>query len=321
MKTLSMAVFLFCGAQAWCQPVPGSLAMRWNAGAPDCDAMPQLPLQVHRYEPQTYILRQSPCANYEANFLYLLIGSEKALLIDTGAVAEPDLMPLAGTVLDLLPAEGGSRLPLLVAHTHGHRDHTAGDPQFAPLESVQVISTESEAVRQFFGFTDWPDGLARLDLGGRTVEILPAPGHHPDHLVFYDGRTTLLLTGDLLLPGRLLIDDIEEFRASAVRLVEFVKTRPIAHVLGAHIELDAAGQAFSTGSEHHPNERRLELATADVIALSAALEDFNGFYASHDKFILSNPKRNLLALGIVVVVVLALAVRGLRRLLRRRQSF
>jgi glyoxylase-like metal-dependent hydrolase (beta-lactamase superfamily II) len=321
MKRVSAVALLLCGPQAWCQPVPGSLDVRWNAGAADCEATPQPPLQVHRYESKTYILRQSPCADFEGNFLYLLIGSEKALLIDTGAVAEPDLMPLAGTVLDLLPGEGGARLPLLVAHTHGHRDHKAGDPQFEPLASVQVVSTESEAVRQFFGFTDWPEGLARLDLGGRTVEILPAPGHHPDHLVFYDDRTALLLTGDFLLPGRLLIDDAGEFHASAVRLVEFVKTRPIAHVLGGHIEQDATGKAFSMGSEHHPNERRLELTRSDLLALPTALEDFNGFYASHDGFILSNPKRNLIVLGIVVVVGLALAVWGLRRLLRRRHSF
>jgi glyoxylase-like metal-dependent hydrolase (beta-lactamase superfamily II) len=321
MKSVSAVALLLCGPQAWCQPVPGSLDVRWNAGAADCEATPQSPLQVHRYEPQTYVLRQNPCADFEANFLYLLIGSEKALLIDTGAVADPDLMPLAGTVLDLLPDEGGSRLPLLVAHTHGHRDHTAGDPQFEPLASVQVVSTESEAARRFFGFTDWPDGLARLDLGGRIVEILPAPGHHPDHLVFYDDRTALLLTGDFLLPGRLLIDDATEFHDSAMRLIEFLATRPVEHVLGAHIELDATGQAFSTGSEYHPNERRLELTKSDLLALPAALEDFNGFYASHDNFILSNPKRNLLVLGIVVVVVLAFAVWGLRRLPRRRQSF
>jgi hydroxyacylglutathione hydrolase len=239
MKTVSAVTLLLCGPQAWCQPVPGSLDVHWNAGAADCEATPQSPLQVHRYEPRAYIL----------------------------------------------------------------------------------LSTESEAVRQFFGFTDWPDGLGRLDLGGRTVEILPAPGHHPDHLVVYDDRTALLLTGDFLLPGRLLIDDAEEFHASAVRVVEFVKTRPIAHVLGAHIELDATGRAFSTGSEHHPNERRLELTTSDLLALPAALENFNGFYASHDNFILSNPKRIVLVLGIVVVVVLALAGWGLRRLLRRRQSF
>ncbi|MDP9198354.1 MAG: MBL fold metallo-hydrolase [Pseudomonadota bacterium] len=294
--------------------------MSWNAGAADCAATPQPPLQVHRYEQQTYILRQSPCADFEANFIYLLIGSEKALLIDTGAVAEPDLMPLAATVLDFLPVDGGSRLPLLVAHTHGHRDHTAGDPQFETLASVQVISSESAAVRQFFGFTDWPGGIARLDLGDRIVEILPAPGHHPDHLTFYDHRTALLLTGDFLLPGRLLVDDAEEFRASAVRLVEFVETRPIAHVLGAHIELDATGQAFPTGSEHHPNERRLELTKADLLALPAVLQSFNGFYATHANYILSNPHRNLLAVGVAVVAVLALSVWGLLRYLRLRRA-
>jgi glyoxylase-like metal-dependent hydrolase (beta-lactamase superfamily II) len=320
MKTVSAVALLLCGPQAWCQAVPGSLDVNWNPGAADCAATPQPPLQVHRYEPQTYIVRQSPCAEFEANFLYLLIGSEKALLIDTGAVAEPDLMPLAATVLDLLPVDGGSRLPLLVAHTHGHRDHTVGDAQFKSLTAVEVLSSESAAVREFFGFTDWPAGLARLDLGDRIVDVLPAPGHHRDHLIFYDRRTALLLTGDFLLPGRLLVDDADEFHASAVRLVEFVKSRPIAHVLGAHIELDATGQAFRTGSEHHPNERHLELTTDDILALPSALEDFNGFYASHDNFILSNPKRNLLVLGIAVVVILAFAVWGIRRLWRRRRA-
>src|SRR6266480_8125533 len=71
------------------------------------------PLQVYAYEPQTLILRQNPCANPEANFLYLLIGSEKALLIDTGAVADAEKMPLARTVLALLPPEG--RRPTSVA--------------------------------------------------------------------------------------------------------------------------------------------------------------------------------------------------------------
>ena len=70
------------------------LPAQWNIGAEDCVASPQPPLQVQTYEPQTFILRQSPCATFEANFLYLLIGSDKALLIDTGAVADPKAMPL-----------------------------------------------------------------------------------------------------------------------------------------------------------------------------------------------------------------------------------
>jgi glyoxylase-like metal-dependent hydrolase (beta-lactamase superfamily II) len=96
-------------------------------------------LQVHSYETQTFILRESRCADPEANFLYLLIGSQKALLIDTGAVADPSKVPLAKTVLSLLPTKDGVRLPLLIVHTHRHRDHYAGDVQFASARMLRLL--------------------------------------------------------------------------------------------------------------------------------------------------------------------------------------
>jgi hypothetical protein len=82
---LSLAIMVYCAVSVWSEPVPGSLPAQWNIGAENCAASPQAPLQVHAYEPQTFILRQNPCADPEANFLYLFIGSQKALLIDTGA--------------------------------------------------------------------------------------------------------------------------------------------------------------------------------------------------------------------------------------------
>lgn len=319
MKTLFAFCLAIAATQAWCQPVPGSMDVRWNDGAADCEATPQPPLQVHAYEPRTFILRQSPCANFEANFVYLLVGSDKALLIDTGAVADAGVMPLARTVQDLLPSTGSSTLPLLVVHSHGHGDHDAGDPQFAGLPSVQVVPAELEQVRAFFGFAEWPDGAAQLDLGNRIVDVVPVPGHHPSHLAFYDHRTGILFSGDFLLPGRLLVDDIEAYRASAARIAGFLETRPVTHVLGAHIELDAGGSAYPMGSQHHPDERRLELAKADLLALPAALEDFNGFYARHPNFIISNPIHNLMALAALALAVLVLIVWGLRGLVLRRR--
>src|SRR4030095_8952081 len=139
MKKLFALGLLVIATPGWSQPVPGSLDVHWNEGAPDCTATPQDPLQVHSYDPQTFILRQSPCASFEANFLYLLVGSDKALLIDTGAVADPKKMPVAKAILELLPDQDHQKLPLLVAHTHRHLDHRAGDPQFASLPSVQVV--------------------------------------------------------------------------------------------------------------------------------------------------------------------------------------
>src|SRR6058998_2949648 len=76
---IAVSILLLTATSARSQPVPGSLDVHWNEGASDCKATPQAPLQVHAYEPQTFMLRQSPCADFEANFLYLLIGSDKKI--------------------------------------------------------------------------------------------------------------------------------------------------------------------------------------------------------------------------------------------------
>lgn len=317
---VAVSTFFLTAILAWSQPVTGSLDMHWIEGASDCSVTPQQPLQVHKYEPQTFILRQSPCADFEANFIYLLIGSDKALLIDTGAVADPKAMPLAKTILELLPEQDHKKLPLLAAHTHRHLDHRAGDPQFASLPSVQIVPFDLEGVRTFFGFSNWPNGIAHVDLGGRTVDVIPTPGHNETHVAFYDERTGILFSGDFLMPARLLIDDAAAYRESAVRVVDFLKTRPLTHILGGHIELDATGGAYRFGSHYHPNEHRLELARADLTALPAAFERFNGFYARYPNYILTNPMRNLLALAIIGVAALIFIVWGVRRLLRRRRS-
>jgi hydroxyacylglutathione hydrolase len=316
---VAVSMFLLTATPVWPETVPGSLDVHWNDGASDCSVTPQDALQVHTYEPQTFILRQNPCANFEANFLYLLVGSDKALLIDTGAVADPKEMPLAKTILELLPDKDHKKLSLLVAHTHSHLDHRAGDPQFASLPSVQIVPTDLEGVRAFFGLTNWPNGIAHLDLGGRTVDVIPTPGHHRAHVAFYDSRTAVLFSGDFLLPGRLLIEDAAAYHESAIRVVDFLKVRPLTHILGGHIELNTVGHAYRSGSHYHPNERRLELARKDLTALPAAIESFNGFYARHPNYILTNPIHNLLTLAIIAVAVLILIVWGMRRLLRRRR--
>ena len=310
---------LLTATSTWSQPVPGTLNVHWNEGASDCKATPQPPLQVHTYDPQTFILRQSPCASFEANFLYLLLGSDKALLIDTGAVADPKEMPLAKTILELLPNQDQKKLPLLVAHTHRHMDHRAGDPQFASLPSVQIVPIDLEGVRAFFRFTNWPNGIVHLDLGGRTVDVIPTPGHNPTHVAFYDNRTGILFSGDFLMPARLLIEDAAAYRESALRVVDFLKTRPLTHILGGHIELNAAGHAYRFGSHYHPNEHRLELAREDLAALPAAFENFNGFYGDIRITFFTNPIHNLVALAIIAVAVLIFIVWGVRRLLRRRR--
>jgi len=288
--------------------------VHWNEGSEDCIKNPQPPIQVHRYNAQTFILRESLCATYEAPFVYLLIGKHKALLIDTGAVADAKTMPLAETVSSLL-ANSGSRVPLMVVHTHGHLDHRSGDDQIRALPNVEVVPTDLEGVKSRLGIGDWPNEIGQIDLGDRVIDVIPTPGHYRSHVAYYDRQTGLFFSGDFILPGRLLIEETKADLASARRVVEFAEQHPIAYVLGGHIELDESGKTFF-GTRHHPNERPLQLTKQDLVALPGIVSGFNGFYAKRGVYVLMNQNRILILLGIGAIVLLVAIILILRRLWR-----
>src|SRR5262249_6546485 len=179
------------------QLVSGSMDVKWAAGASDCQKDPQPPLQVHPYNADTFILRENLCATYEGPFLYLLVGSQRALLIDSGAVSDAHEMPLAKSVRAMLPRVD---FPLTVVHTHGHLDHRSADEQFAGDAHAEIVGTSLEDVKRHFHFTDWPNGAAQIDLGERVVDVLPTPGHYESELSYYDRKTALFFSGDFFLP-------------------------------------------------------------------------------------------------------------------------
>jgi hypothetical protein len=78
----------------------GSLAVRWMHGAASCADSTDPELQVHAYDAATYILRQDKCRTFEAPFMYLLLGADSALLLDSGATASAGvrdtILPLVG---------------------------------------------------------------------------------------------------------------------------------------------------------------------------------------------------------------------------------
>src|SRR6478672_9829007 len=297
------------------QLVPGTMDVHWNEGSEDCVKNPQPPLQVHRYNAQTFILRQSLCATYEAPFIYLLIGKNKSLLIDTGAVADAKTMPLAQTVISLL-ANGGSSLPLMVVHTHGHLDHRSGDDQFRVLPDVEVVPTDLESVKSRLGVADWPNGIGRIDLGDRVIDVIPTPGHYPSHVAYYDRETGLFFSGDFFLPGRLLIEDTDADLASARRVAKFVERLPITYVLGGQIERAESGKTFC-GTRYQPNERPLQMTGQDLRELPGIVEGFNGFYAKRGVYLLMNQNRILILLGVGAVILLVAIILTLRALWRR----
>jgi hydroxyacylglutathione hydrolase len=319
LSALLGAALLISSSSASSQTANGSLDMHWTEGARDCKASPQPPLQVHAYNPQTFILRENLCATFEAPFMYLLVGSAKALLIDTGDVANQDQMPLEKTVMGLLSQDGPAKLPLLVVHSHRHLDHRAGDGQFQGIPNVQVVGYDIDSVKRYYNFTDWPNGVAHMDLGNRIVDVIPTPGHNETHVAFYDRNTGLFFSGDFLMPGRLLIDDTDADLASAKRAAAFVQDRPVTAVLGGHIETNAAGETFTWESQYHPNEHALELTKDDLLALPAAVSSFNGFYTTSGKFIMLNSMRVLVAQAICAAAILIAVILAVVFYIRRRR--
>jgi glyoxylase-like metal-dependent hydrolase (beta-lactamase superfamily II) len=226
---------------------------------------------VHEYNENFYILRESGCIHFEKPFLYLIFGKEKALLEDTGA-GEVQTAPF---VMDLIAkwAKRNNREapPLIVIHSHAHGDHIAGDKQFQALANVQFVAPTPADVSKAAGIVTWPADIGKIDLGGRIIDVVPIPGHNDASIALYDRLTGNLLTGDSLYPGRLSAADFPASAASAQRLADFVADRPIAHVLGTHIEQTKTSYLdYPRGTVYQPEEHSLELTRAHVIELNQA---------------------------------------------------
>jgi hydroxyacylglutathione hydrolase len=277
-------------------PAAGSLDVTWIHGARRAKRSQDPRIQVHHYDEHTVILRQSKSVHYEAPFLFLLFGNDRALLLDTGATAQPEKFPLREAVDGLIsawlsrhPREG---YQLVVAHTHGHGDHVAGDAQFAGRPATTIVARDPGAVREFFGFTaDWPDQVVEFGLGGRVLEVIASPGHHPAAVTVHDPWTGILFTGDTVLPARLYAPDFPAFTSTLDRLVDFTATRAVTHVLGCHVEMSSRpGRDYPLGATYQPDERAPQMTVAQLAAVRDAARLVAGRKGVHvfDDFIIYN---------------------------------
>jgi glyoxylase-like metal-dependent hydrolase (beta-lactamase superfamily II) len=241
----------------------------WPAGGPDCDREPVF--AVHRYDQDTFILRQSLCTSFEGPFIFMLFGEDKVLVEDSGAGGVP-VVEAVMQVVDQWRAENGKDfIEVVLVNSHAHGDHVAGNALFEAQPGVTVVGIGVQEVSRFFDI-DWPQESAELDLGGRIVDVLPIPGHEDSHIALYDRREGLLLTGDTLYPGRLYIDDFPTYVQSIEKLFAFTEAHQVCWVLGAHIEMSRApGVEFPSGSTHHPEEHVLQLTSEHLNELVKAL--------------------------------------------------
>ncbi len=274
-------------------PVGADLDVRWIHGSRSPKGGGDPPIQVHASDPHTFVLRQSKAVHYEAPFLYLFCGNDRALLLDTGATADPERFPLRATVDQVLEGWLAGRArdgyELVVAHTHAHGDHVGADGQFQDRPATTVVPATEEAARSFFRIDPWPDGVARFDLGGRVLEVTGIPGHHQASIAIYDPWSGFLVTGDTVYPGRLYVRDFPAFMSSLDRLVELARSRPVTHVMGCHVEMRASPRRdYAIGETWQPDEAPLPMTVEQLVAVRDASRSVAGQPGRHvfDDFII-----------------------------------
>ena len=117
--------------------------------------------------------------------LFLLAGTERALLIDSG-------MNL-NNARDI--AAGLTDLPISLLNTHADRDHIGSNEQF---EAFYMHPAEEPVYRR----SGKPGAVIpiqegdTLDLGRRELKIIHLPGHTPGSVAVLDARNRVLISGD-----------------------------------------------------------------------------------------------------------------------------
>lgn len=195
--------------------------------------------EVYRVGPGTTALYEP--GHWQEAISYLIEGRTRAVLFDTGLG-----IGNIKAVVDQL-----TRLPVTVVNSHEHFDHIGGDRLFKDVAVADNAAALARLARgtgslsdQITSETVWmplPPGFdraryetppirptrrlvdgQRIELGGRTLEVVLTPGHTPGSLCLLDRGHRMLFTGDTLYPATLYAhapeSSLSDYVRSAARL-------------------------------------------------------------------------------------------------------
>jgi glyoxylase-like metal-dependent hydrolase (beta-lactamase superfamily II) len=153
----------------------------------------------------------------------------------------------------------------MILNSHTHDDHVGGNWQFTFVYGMDTAFTRTNAKgsREDAQAEITPDQLCgdlpkgfnpktyatkpwkisyaihdgfKVNLGGRTLEVLSTPGHTPDAISLFDRENGLLFTGDTYYPAPIWLfrpeTDFDAYVASVKRLAALAPQ--VKLVLGAH---------------------------------------------------------------------------------------
>jgi glyoxylase-like metal-dependent hydrolase (beta-lactamase superfamily II) len=232
----------------WCKPLPRPEFAQLKRMLPD-----EPWFEVYRVAPGTFAIYE-PHQSEEV-ISYLIVGQKQALLFDTG-------MGIAN--IKKIVSRLTSR-PVVVLNSHTHDDHVGGNWQFNFIYGMDTAFTRENAKGSTADAQteiapgeicgDLPKGFDpkayrtkpwhtsafihdgfKINLGGRTVEVIATPGHTPDAIALIDRGNKLLFTGDTYYPAPIWLyrpeTDLAAYAKSIARLASLAPE--VKTVLGAH---------------------------------------------------------------------------------------
>lgn len=175
--------------------------------------------QVNKITDNLYSIKEDITDNKFPILIYLVIGTEKAALIDTG-LGTDNLREIVESI---------TNLPIIVLHSHAHMDHVGADALFDEIylnsreyglksggydfnttlkQRLNYIKTNLKDNPNLYkyikthlvksreiNYKNIDDGDV-IDLGGTQLEAISTPGHTPGSISFVNKKDHYAFTGD-----------------------------------------------------------------------------------------------------------------------------
>ncbi len=209
--------------------------------------------EVYKVAPAVFAIYEPH--QFEEVISYFVVGDKRALLFDTG-LGIGDIKKITAEL---------TRLPVVVLNSHTHNDHVGDNWRFAEIWGMDTGFTRRNAqgsradaqaelasgqicgqlpkgfdqaayVTKAWKLKAYMHDMDRIDLGGRTLQVIATPGHTPDAISLFDAANGLLFTGDTYYSGPIWLyrpeTDLRAYAASIRRLATLAPL--VKMVLGSH---------------------------------------------------------------------------------------